>query len=1059
MMLDKAAFQQLRSDRLAYVDGLRRNKGFEAGILRLLTQLYPDNAHFIYELLQNAEDAKASHARFTLSKESLVFEHDGSRLFSARDVESITSIGDSTKADSPTEIGKFGVGFKAVFAYTQTPEIYSGEYHFCIRDLVVPELLVSSYLGANGFKTRFVFPFDHPKKSGWQAAPEINGALQALDDATLLFLSNICRISYMLPDGSEGHLERVLPSNLQQAESKGEHIEVSVQRPEGKSRKSHWLRYRNVVTIDDESTRKECTVAVAYGLEETEGRSQKSRWRVVPLSPGRVCIYFPADKETSNLRFHLHAPFASTVARDSVRDCPGNDQLLAALAALAAESMEDIRDRGLLTVAALEVLPIDDDNLLPFYAPVRAEIVEAFKSKRLVPTKSGAHQIAGNLFRGPSDIVNLIGDEDLATVTGDRLASPLWCANPPQVNQRADKFLDALEIDDWGWQQLCDALRCDSANLESEEDPTRPERLKGWLAAKDDAWLRRLYALLHDATMRHYHYLDTSGLALVRVDVGSGTGMVKPAEAYFPSLDEASTPNDVLLVRPDTYSSGKSESQKNAARLFLEKAGVRVFDEEAELATLLELYSGEAFPDRKTHLDHIRRFIAFNKAFPLKTRVFHEKRIFLGQKVGSETDLHWCSVKGLFLDVPFEETGLSAVEGASDRRMLWSGYEKVGPQKALIEFVKALGIQTELPIVQTSTRGNPARDELRADYRRAGVRWTDSAIDVDWTIKNIDTFVRTPTIESSRLLWVTWTNARPEVAKARFRPNRQYTVREADSQLISWLKANAWIPDAGGQFHKPQDISRDQLPRGFLFDDRNGLLSAIGFEEAIQRQSAEYRRKDLVAREVGFDGLGAATELANALRESGIDPKTAAALIKQHAARPQQPEEEVRNPTRRRKGVMEHRDNAPENSAVRRERSIQPNLPGVVAEAKAYLRAKYTNAHGQMVCQACSNEMPFKLRTGEYYFEAVQVLKGLAHHYYENRLALCPTCAAMYQYSRGSPDEAILAAIVAVVGDEIAAKVTVPLVLAGEDRMLRFVGTHFFDLQVVIAQSDLPGRM
>jgi hypothetical protein len=389
--------------------------------------------------------------------------------------------------------------------------------------------------------------------------------------------------------------------------------------------------------------------------------------------------------------------------------------------------------------------------------------------------------------------------------------------------------------------------------------------------------------------------------------------------------------------------------------------------------------------------------------------------------------------------------------------MLWGGYEKVGSKKAFVEFVKALGIQADLPIVQTNTRDNPARNELRTDYHRAGVRWTDSAIDADWTIKHIDTFVRTPTIESSRLLWATLTNARPEVAKARFRPNRQYTVREADSQLICWLKANAWIPDANGDFHRPQDISRDQLPPGFLFDDRNGLLSAIGFEEAIQRQSAEYRRKDLVAREFGFDGLGAATELANALRESRIDPKTAAALIKQHAARPEQPEEEVRNPTRRRKGVMEHRDNAPENSAVRRERSIQPNLPGVVAEAKAYLRAKYTNAHGQMVCQACSNEMPFKLRTGEYYFEAVQVLKGLAQHFYENRLALCPTCAAMYQFARSSTDEGVRAAIVAVDSEKVEARVAVSLVLAGEHRMVHFVGTHFFDLQVVIAQNDPTG--
>ena len=1055
MSFDKAAFQRLQEDRLAVVDALRRNKGFEAGILRLLTELYPDNAHFIYELLQNAEDAKASHARFTLTKESLVFEHDGSRLFSARDVESIASIGDSTKADSQTEIGKFGVGFKAVFAYTQTPEIYSGEYQFRIRNLFVPELLESSDLGAIGFKTKFVFPFDHPTKTSRQANTEITSALQALDDATLLFLSNIFRISYVLPDGSEGQLERAVPVGLQQERGRGEHIEVNVRRPAGDLRRSHWLRYRNVLTIDDEATRKDCAVAVAFGIEETEGRSQKSRWRVVPLSSGRVCIYFPADKETSNLRFHLHAPFASTVSRDSVRDTPGNAQLLAALAALAAEAMDDIRDRGLLTVGALEALPIDDDNLSPFYAPVRERVVEAFKSKKLVPTKSGAHGMVASLFRGPSDIVNLIGDEDLATMTGHKWAIPLWCANPPQVNQRADKFLDALEIADWGWYELLDALRCDRRALESEEGPTRPERLKGWLAKKDDVWLRRFYALLHDATTHHYPYLDVSGLALVRVDAGSGASMVKPAEAFFPPVDEALVPKDVLLVRPDTYSSGKSESQKNAARLFLENVGVRVFDEEVELATVLDLYSGETFPDRRAHLNHIRRFTVFHKSFPFKTQIFHGKRIFLGQRVGSETDLQWCEVKSLILDAPFEETGLSAIEGSSDKRMLWGGYEKVGSKKAFVEFVKALGIQADLPIVQTRTRDNPAWNELRTDYHRAGVRWTDSAIDADWTIKHIDTFVRTPTIESSRLLWATLTNARPEVGKARFRPNQQYTVREADSQLICWLKANAWIPDANGDFHRPQDISRSQLPPGFLFDDRNGLLSTIGFEEAIQRQSAEYRRKDLVAREFGFDGLGTATELANALRESGMEPKTAVALIKQHAARPEQPEEEVRNPTRRRKGVMEHRDNAPESSAVRRERSIQPNLPGVVAEAKAYLRAKYTNAHGQMVCQACSNEMPFKLRTGEYYFEAVQVLKGLGQHFYENRLALCSTCAAMYQFARSSTDEDVRAAIVAVDSEKVEARVAVSLVLAGEHRMVHFVGTHFFDLQVVIAPNDL----
>jgi hypothetical protein len=40
--------------------------------------MYADSAHFIYELLQNADDAGATTISFTLSDKQLVIEHDGS---------------------------------------------------------------------------------------------------------------------------------------------------------------------------------------------------------------------------------------------------------------------------------------------------------------------------------------------------------------------------------------------------------------------------------------------------------------------------------------------------------------------------------------------------------------------------------------------------------------------------------------------------------------------------------------------------------------------------------------------------------------------------------------------------------------------------------------------------------------------------------------------------------------------------------------------------------------------------------------------------------------------
>jgi len=61
-----------------------RENGFDAGIKRLLTELYPDNAHFIYELLQNAEDARAREVRFILYEDRIEFEHDGQKFFFAQ---------------------------------------------------------------------------------------------------------------------------------------------------------------------------------------------------------------------------------------------------------------------------------------------------------------------------------------------------------------------------------------------------------------------------------------------------------------------------------------------------------------------------------------------------------------------------------------------------------------------------------------------------------------------------------------------------------------------------------------------------------------------------------------------------------------------------------------------------------------------------------------------------------------------------------------------------------------------------------------------------------------
>ena len=384
---------ELYEKRKKWVEANREND-FEEGIKHLLTDLYPDDAHFIYELLQNAEDAGASEVRFLLNKDNAIFEHNGDQLFSLKDVEAITSIGFSTKKDDPTAIGKFGIGFKAVFAYTATPEIESGEFHFRIQDMVVPDTegLFPGTLGEG--KTRFVFPFDNPKKPPEKAKNEIEKNLRELNENTLLFLNNIQRIEYRLPDATTGSLERRNFAN------DGNQIEIYVTSPEDQTPEpNRYLRFAKDVDVQDEDNKlKRCRIAVAFSMDKSGGGG----WKIAPLNRGEVCIYFPATKETSKLRFHMHAPFASTVARDSVRECSANDELRNCLAELIAESMHTIRDQGLLNVEFLATLPNCRDHLLPFYLPIQKRLIEEFNGEKLTPMKrrQSEHAAASGCYRG-----------------------------------------------------------------------------------------------------------------------------------------------------------------------------------------------------------------------------------------------------------------------------------------------------------------------------------------------------------------------------------------------------------------------------------------------------------------------------------------------------------------------------------------------------------------------------------------------------------------------------------------------------------------------------------
>lgn len=1031
------SIEKLREEGIRWVEA-NRSKRF-SGVTKLLTDLYPDNAHFIYELLQNAEDARdksvpnrsgASVVRFTLNDDALEFEHNGEGLFTLEDVGRITGIGDSAKRDDPTSIGKFGIGFKAVFAYTNTPEIHSGEFHFRIHDLVVPETEGVTRPRMSETETRFIFPFDNPKKPPLQAVAEIVQGLRALGDNTLLFLHNIHKIEYLLPDGSFGSLERI--------DHDGGHIEIRANHPGGKDTVSHWLRFQKDIEVDDEDGKpKNCRIAIAYSVvEEDDKKKSQPAWKIVPLDHGQVSIYFPAEKETSNLRFHLHAPFASTVARDSVRDCDANRRLRDHIANLLVESLTAIRDRSMLTMGFLAVLPNQMDNLPSFYEPIRHVIVRAFKDEALTPTRSGSYAPAAELYRGPAKIAEVLNDDDLSFLTNGE--PPLWAANPPQQNQREDRFLDTLKIDRWGWSELASSLSC------IDDDERKP--IENWISQKDDSWLMRLYALLGEAYDVHNECVDAEGFRIVRVETGQADEHVFPQEAFFPPEQETTPPRDILFVKFTVYNTGRNEAQKKFAVSFLEHIGVRPFDAKAVIELRLGHHDNPPDQAGDGHYKDLKQFIAYWKKNPADADLFKKHTFLLGTSEDGTLDCH--RPAQLCIDVPYLSTGLAELTSIHKKNVLWPAYKyKLNESQFtdFISFLQAVGVMHGLNVSRASLHSNPnVKDLWKGLY---GTRSTYTGISEDYSINALDSYTKLQSVSASRLVWHALIRAESRSAKARYRPNQQYQTREVDSQLVLHLKTCAWIPDKSDIFRRPQDMTRDGLRTDFPYDDRNGLLTAIGFGENEIKQTAEYKQDVIILSKYNLT-----PEIAEELRQLSCDEQQELlANIRQkressnHSQMEPLPTSPAPNPQRRFEKGIEQAEEAEEKTYEVCQRSVRVTSPPGVKE---YLLGKNINENGNVICQICNGKMPFKIN-GKDYFEGVQCISDIKREVPANYLALCPNCAAEYKHGNSTKDDDISESILNLKSNASIDLLTIPLEMPVHCS-LRFTQKHLIDLQAIL---------
>jgi len=1069
----------LKEMRLRYIVASKENS-FEKGLRELLSKQYPDKAHFIYELLQNAEDAEATDVIFQLTPKKLTLKHNGTRIFDKRDVVGITGIGtNSQKRDDVNVIGKFGVGFKAVFAYTESPRIYSRDFTFEIKDLFCPYSIDT--IDICDSDTQFVFSFNNPNKQPEDCFSETAEGLNSLSDITLLFLNNIKTITWDIEGQSCKYITRI-------ATKHGNIIEI--QRQESNTQNptsSFWLRFQRKTELSDK-----LKICVAFKLkalsneEEADGndRVQSSQMKIDSKIHGKLFIFFPAEKETTGLNFHINGPYASTVDRASIpyaRD--DNKLLLEETATLLAESLPAIRDAGYLTKDFLKVLPNNkDDKLDDFYQPFIEKISSIMKEQPLIPTASGIHVCADDLLIGSQKVRKLISDDDLRFFTGKE--GVYWAPGVFQ-NYRADHFLQMLEIDSWKENELLKGLDAKfgiNTYYDEEEYVEQRQADNIWLSNKTDEWMQHFYAYLADQKKYPYTVVRKNQLHILRTE--DGKHLRSDDGVFFPTEESTSGVGEVSFIKSAILSRG-DKSLIEDVRTFLNEVGVKEVDEEQKIKYLLEMWYSPAdkCPEEKEHLAHMKRFIDWCQKEGAPS-IFADYKIF---RDNIYSEQYFWRAGDCFIDLPFEDTGLSALYTYSESEIregnvwkvpLWEQYIKL---EGFFHFAISLGVVDELEINERSTFWNPAADELHKD--RYSTKRSKNEIDEDYFIDELDEFLACKNINVSKLIWNTMCNTDPKVLTARYRPNLQYSIREAPSSIVSLLKKHRWIPNRNGEFCKPAEITNDQLLDGFIYDDKYVWLKAIGFAENAHVKSKDYKEKSEMAEK-----LGISVELADAsgnLSPANIEKLIAEAkrlkkeelreedethqeefdyLYELQKAIPKPQQKDITSDSYE-SGELPDIDGRPDKIQEQIQSEISNALPPNMryyfkptkiwnkknVDTRTFLREEYKGR-----CQICGDG--FHKRDAEPYFEGLYMVSRIRASWIDrpgNVLCLCPTCCAKFQHGSVEAED-IVEQIEALrprkEGDK--GKTSIAMKLCGKECQIDFSDRHLIDLQELLKSSS-----
>ena len=967
--------------------------------------MYADTAHFVFEILQNADDAGATEVVFEVSEDRLVIEHNGNP-FTSDDVKAISYFGKG-KTDI-TKIGHFGLGFKSVFAYTASPRIHSGNESFEITDLYTLRALpLPADLERN--RTRFVLPFDHETsrpayieagrlKKGTTARKEIAAKLAKLGPETLLFTRNLAEIRWEA-DGRPGHYLR------EERPLAGGGRELFIVTADGEE--SCFLVFEQPVDAGSRETSPTGRlVQIAYKL--TKRLSDEGA--ISPVVGAKLFVFFQTDKET-HTGLIFQAPYRTTPARDNVpEDDEFNRQLVRQTADLLVESVQQLKKLKLLSLEALSALPLDFERFAEgaFFYPVHAAVRDALQRLPLLPTSTGGFVSArqAKMARG-AELTKVFDTDQLETlfgIEGVRWLNPaLTSARYPALYQllvgRRRSQPGYFQKAEWASEPL-------AVDVEVSAESMASRLTAGFLKAQSDEWLMRFMSYVAKSSIYAFH-----SIAIVRLESGEHVvpkGKDGQPNAYLPPQDgsvelnglpmvKASllTKRDVVDFLQDDLDLGPPDLADFALTRILPK--YRKAEKEVSVARWKKdfriVVSGLATDsnEKKGRLLEAIRTTAF----------------LIGVLSSNRNDLKLVTPSQLYLSSPEVDEYFA---GDETFYITPSDFYEQGDPETLV----SMGV-ARTPRVARRTKDYRGHVSITSwhGWHKRGL----DGFDPEWAIEGLAGALQNPTPVRSKLIWrLLLANSScirgvvESSTRQSFENPRREEVISATGRL---LMETPWILGDGDAFVRPCDIALDELPPGFekASTEARALAERLGMKKSEEQEAiAVLARGDSRKRKIAEYLMNASDDVMEKFeklipkqRELPEFKSFKEGIQSLHRVAVGNPAEgrggaaPVSNPERYRRTAED---------AVREAVTTHRTSPRIVTFSVARdlssnkLAREFLEQEYQGRCQVTGQT--FQKRTGGNYFEALSLVGRLdAEHLNDpgNMLCLCADVAAQFMYA------------------------------------------------------------